>query len=706
MLLFAISFILVFVSSYFLASVFAKKPYQLFIYTMTTAFAQIVLTFEILSLFKAINNEFLVLLFNTFFLTASLFLWFKKDKPIVSCDFKNFFRRLINVCKLDKILAVACFGFVFMLFISFVLNLVMPNSSADGADYHIARSVWYLIYGSLNHFHVSDVRAVVFPFNSEILYAWVVLFVKREVFFGFFSMSGFLLAISSIYKMMQILGFSLRKILWSICVVSSFCSVLMQVSGSETDVLVSGLILSSLVLFWISIKEDDKSALFFASLLYALAIGTKTTAIIAIPAIALLMGYISYRYKNYKNILYFLAFGVLNFLIFSSYNYFLNLIEYGNISGPNAVMAVHKNLYGIKGVIASFVRHIFLFFDFSGFKWGIIVGKYILKVKMFILSLLSVSSVPEGAYSKPDTINGTLLEPRVGVGILGFILCLPVFVFTFIRQFFTKNFREKFLGMQINSFFIYVMSLSSIICFMNFNTRFLTMFIVILAPVFSFVYFKRDKVLKTVLVLIMSYYFFLVSTHLWPRPLYGYLKLMVIHKETIRDVRTRVTCSNIYAKKGESFNVSFSFWTQFVKTYDLKDKKILFFTSTSSDLLIPGMLTLKGIAHIDLATILDFSSEDLTKYDYVVFTGRIQRSTNFKNEQIELESLNNAMALKPADKYCFFSRIDGKVVLTGDYNKDLSKAPYTVECLFDKKLLQSLGFKKEPSILDYYIFRK
>ena len=111
-MLFFISLLMVFVSSYLTACVASprtedNKPYgpAPFLYTLLIMFAQIVLTFEVLSLFKAIT-EINVLVFNILFLTASAVLWFKNNKPVYIPAVKEKFQEIFKALKRDKILMI------------------------------------------------------------------------------------------------------------------------------------------------------------------------------------------------------------------------------------------------------------------------------------------------------------------------------------------------------------------------------------------------------------------------------------------------------------------------------------------------------------------------------------------------------------------------------------------------------------------------
>ena len=91
MLLFLISIFLVFATSFFFSSILEEKSFVKFlIYFLLISFANIVLMFEILSLFSAISIIG-VLCFNFLFATVALILWRKFGKPLPKFDFCGFF---------------------------------------------------------------------------------------------------------------------------------------------------------------------------------------------------------------------------------------------------------------------------------------------------------------------------------------------------------------------------------------------------------------------------------------------------------------------------------------------------------------------------------------------------------------------------------------------------------------------------------------
>ena len=244
-MLFFISLIMVAISSYMISCAMSPKtetnrcygPAPL-LYMLLTMFSQVVLTMEILSLFKAIN-EVNVLIFNILFLIAGAVLWNKKSRPLYIPQIKEKTQEILKAIKLDKILLIMGVSFLFLLIIALCMNAFMPVMSGDALTYHLNRSSYWMHQGSLNHFAISDDRNLVMPINSEILYLWNLLFFKNDIGLYFISFIGYLTSIFCIYNILEYFRFSRRRILWSIFILSSFASVIVELSSIETDVLIA-----------------------------------------------------------------------------------------------------------------------------------------------------------------------------------------------------------------------------------------------------------------------------------------------------------------------------------------------------------------------------------------------------------------------------------------------------------------------------------
>lgn len=635
MVLFIISFLMIFISSYFLASILSNKNSVLgLIYLSILSFAQIVLTFEVLSLFNLINQN-CVLILNLIFLLGSTYFWFKKNKPILLLDISNLKKRIANSMKLDKSLIWLFVGFCVFIMSTIFLCFIMPVNNADALGYHIARCVYWIQQGNLNHFIVSDVRNLCLPINSEILYTWVILFVKTDVFIGFFAFTGYLLSIISIYKILGYCGFCTRKRLWTVFIMSSLPSVLVQSSSTQTDIIIAGLIASSIFLFWHALKNNEKIPIYMASIAYALAIGTKTPAIIMIPGIGILFFALCLHYKNFRPLLEFIILGFINFIIFSSYNYILNFISYGNFMGAPSYITVNKNYFGIKGAIANFIKHLFMFIDFSGFTFSLYLDPIIQNIRLYALNFLGLGHIPDSLYTNySPLINIGLFEETVKLGFLGFLVYLPCIILSQIKVIFKpKSVKTKLITLFGLLFLTNMIVMSYLINYSSFNTRYIVAFVIISAPVLIYSYSRKTNIYKIIIILASLYSLTIISTHLWSRPLFKVLGVLK-KSSSVAEFRKIYSCKNF--KENPEYSDPICNLSDNIEATYSPQNRILAFINTSGSIYFLKLLYFKGYK-IDLYLMENAPDIDFSKYNIVITESNKQRTTSF-NEELKLKN--------------------------------------------------------------------
>ena len=240
------SLFLIFLSSYFLVSTLGS-----FLYFFAAALGLIILNIEILSLLKMISPVGIISLnFLTFFFM--LLLWLKKKRVLLKINFQNILintKKLLHCFKLDKTLAILCCGVLFLIFISFVLSAFLPINDPDALTYHSYRSLVWADKGYIFHFDTKDVRNLVMPVNSEIIYSWIFSLTGKDIGFGLLEFLSYIFGIYGIWVFLGRLRFCFRKRLWAICIFSSFAGVISQISSTQTDLLVGVLLLYSMIFF-------------------------------------------------------------------------------------------------------------------------------------------------------------------------------------------------------------------------------------------------------------------------------------------------------------------------------------------------------------------------------------------------------------------------------------------------------------------------
>lgn len=684
MILFLISFLLIFGSSYLISSILNRENNILgLIYIFLTAFANIVFTIELLSLFSKISTNG-VLLINGITFIISLLIWNKLKRPLWHINCKPFFIHVFNAMKRDKSLFIYCACFLFFIGLSIFFCIIMPVVNSDADSYHVLRCLFWIHNGSLNHFPIADSRNICLPINSEILYAWVLMFFKSETFLGFFGFTGYLLSIISTYKILDFMKYSMRKKLWVIFVLSSFASVIVQASGTETDIIIAGLVSSSLMIYWYALKKNTIVPIFMSALAYALAIGTKTPAIFAIPAIGIGMLLLSIFYKKkeyFKPLLIFLGFGIINFLLFSSYNYILNYIDFGDIAGSTLFLAPHKNFDGIKAIPANFIKYIFLYFDFTGFKWGDYSTKFLMGIRDSIISGLHLLNTT-GVFSTKSQINQTLLEPLMGLGILGIIVFLPCWIISLVKPIFKRDKKTLILGFFGIALLLNIIIMSYSIIFMTFSVRFLMFFTVLSAPVLVYSYRKKG-IGKFFIILFAIFYLTQVSTHLWSRN-FSRIKSLYNQGYTTREIRSLATCSNLPPHKmkitksqyNELINSGKCKFNNYIKNNFSKNTNILLYSNMSDELLELKFLDFDGY-NINAGVLTDIMDDNLSKYDIIITVDNKQVSSTLNNHYLPHES---------------------EALICSDINKSsktnaVSKYPYGTYCTLQPDYLKARGFK-------------
>ncbi|MCQ2788985.1 MAG: hypothetical protein MJ229_01270 [bacterium] len=568
----------------------------------------------------------------------------------------------------------------------------MIVNNGDAESYHVVRAILWATNHNLLHASFPDIRAICLPINSELIYTWIIVFTKNDRFLGFVGLAGYLLSIFSIFNICSLLKMSLRRKLWIIFILSSFASVIVQASGTETDIIIAGLITSSIYLFWTYLKTQNVPALFISALSYAIAVGTKTTALIAIPATLLFLIAICYFEKKSNNeIAKFTGIFCIFFIIFSAYNYILNYIDFQNFTTTKSFLTVSKNYYGIKGTIATFIKHLFLFIDFTGIENSNYLLPYLTTFKTTVLKLFHVANIPDGFYSSNKYFQSTLIEPMMGAGILGFLVYIPSVILSLIKPLKKSNKRTKNLFMFGTMLLINIFVLSSILCFMTYSIRFLMSFMVISAPILAYSYFRKNKILKIfkyIVVLISAYYLCFVSTNLWGRPLYSIYLIKKHEKIAFSEI-------GYFLKSHFLDSKDFYLTAKNLEKITLKNHILLL---TDADGITYYVLKQKLInPNIDIKTI-ENDTLDFSKYNVIITDNSGQVSTtikNFKTNALE-DKLNTTCG------YGFNKQIPKSI-----------KQPFESVCIVKPEYFEENNFKLyqeikvkdlENNVKDYLIF--
>ena len=276
------------------------------------------------------------------------------------------FRPVLAACRdafRDPLIAIlglallGAFGYVVALIVG-----TAPNDY-DALWYHLARAAFWKQQHAVAYIAgANDARLNGFPPNAEIAGSFTMILGETDRFVGFVQLAALLATMVSIAGIARRLGLTVRQALFGALLFGTLPVVILQSATALNDVVfASFLACCAYFLFrW------HPMTLALASLALGLAIGTKLTALLALPLLAL-VGAFLYPRRRWPALVLVGVSGI----VLGSYWYLLNIVKTGKFDGKiastqNAATEVDGNTYSFAGTIAHFLRLLIDSFDPSG----------------------------------------------------------------------------------------------------------------------------------------------------------------------------------------------------------------------------------------------------------------------------------------------------------------------------------------------------
>ena len=506
---FIISFCLVISSSYFLTAVLkSKRSENSVIFFLLNTAAQIILTFEFLSLLKAID------LYNVLKVNAAIFLfalvfWNIKNKPkLKTTEFELSFEKIKTELKKDKILFALSIFFLGSLIVSFFLAAYAPVNLWDSMTYHTARVAFWIQNKSLDHFETSSIRQVMFPPNAEIFYLWPLVFIKKDFLAGmvqFISFCGSLWVLTSFLTYIKI---SKKRILWAVFIFASLPEIILQASSTQNDLVLGFFLFASLYLFIYGVREKEKLSLIMSAMAIGISMGIKGSVFMFLPILGIIYTIISVRSEKkqfYRPLLLCGSWTVLFFLLLSSYNYILNYQEFHNPLGLESYMDFYMPPdKSIKSFIANIIRYNLAFIDFTGFEAAKILSLPFLFLKNMLFGIFSLSENQGLLYMDINLLNTKIHENFATYGPIGFLIFIPLVVRNGLKGIFSKTDKIRTIALFALIPLIFIPILATLLGFTLWNMRYFTTAMVLSAPLFALSYSYKLKPLKIIMFIVAA----------------------------------------------------------------------------------------------------------------------------------------------------------------------------------------------------------
>lgn len=255
--------------------------------------------------------------------------WLRRGRPRVP--------RLINRVRPLELgsMGIVCAGIaVVVLAVQLYLIAVVAPSNWDSMAYHLSRAAYWLQYQSVGHYSGATLRQTGSAPNAEILVAWVMLLPGSDRWVEitqWLSLAGIMAAV---FSGARLLGFAAGAGMFAATVLLLLPQPLLQSTTTQNDLVVAFFVAAAVLFLVRGVRDHHLGDLTIAGLALGLAVGTKTTALFALPALGL-AALASWRaWRPPRGLLVRgAAVMVAGTVALGSFNYVLNTIDTGDPFG-------------------------------------------------------------------------------------------------------------------------------------------------------------------------------------------------------------------------------------------------------------------------------------------------------------------------------------------------------------------------------------
>lgn len=263
-------------------------------------------------------------------------------------------------------------------------------------------------------------RQNVFPPNGELAILWTFVFLGRDTLAAAPQLFAELAVLLAVFGCARRLLFPRSAALFAALTTATLTEFALQSVTTQNDLVTAAFVAA----FAYFVLGRSRHELPLAGLALGLALGTKTTAAFALPALALLALAALPRRRSAE----LAAWSAAGCLALGAYGYVLNVRETGSVLPDVPEVAAFRPHVTASGTIATSARVVYRFLDLSGyhapFPWLANIdraGAWTFRELGIPTNPAESTSTPFGFF--PNTIPD---EDKSYFGVLGFLLVLPL----------------------------------------------------------------------------------------------------------------------------------------------------------------------------------------------------------------------------------------------------------------------------------------
>lgn len=308
------------------------------------------------------------------------------------------------------------------------LVLTTPPNNGDSLTYHLTRAAAWLQHGGLYRIPLGSAAENEYPANGEIGILYTFAFLDGDAAAALTQLLAEGAAVLAVYGCARRLGYAAAPSAFAALLVATLPEIVLQSVTTQNDLLVASFVASAAYF----IRSTNPAELALAAVAIGLALGTKLTAVFALPVL-LVIALTSVRGRR---LVVLGAASVSAFALLGSYAYLSNVVETGSPLGRlEGDPGLNRPDGTASGTISTVARYAYGFVDLSGFDIDPRHLRPIPGAARRLFSLLEIPTNPPESTVYPFgfAINQRANEDVSFFGPLGALLVIPLAIGFAIR---------------------------------------------------------------------------------------------------------------------------------------------------------------------------------------------------------------------------------------------------------------------------------
>jgi dolichyl-phosphate-mannose-protein mannosyltransferase len=241
------------------------------------------------------------------------------------------------------------------------LVIVAPPNNWDSMTYHLARAASWYQHRSIGYVAGANTeRLNIFPPNAEIATLYTFAFVHSDRLAALPQYLAGLASLCGCYAISRRVGFSRSSSLFATLILASLSQVVLQATTTQNDLIVASFVVAGAVF----VLDGGRRGLGLAGVAVGLAVGTKTTALFALPLLAVL----AVATLRRRQILELAASSAAGALCFGSFAYVENVVHRHSLLGAGSEQNAFRSDVTLAGIAGRLGDIFARFLDLSGFR--------------------------------------------------------------------------------------------------------------------------------------------------------------------------------------------------------------------------------------------------------------------------------------------------------------------------------------------------